>query len=124
MIVFLFLLIIIDQLTKLLAQSFFQTQTNTGSFFGLYIGKFPLFSLIIASLALAILLADLIKKKKIGIGEVLILSGGVGNLVDRFFRSGVVDWINFYGLWFNLADVYITLGVTLWILKYYSKTAN
>ena len=123
-IAFLSLLVILDQLTKPAAQSLFQTQVNTGSFLGFYIGKFPLSSLIIASLALIIFLADLIRKKRIGIGEILILSGGVGNLIDRIFRFGVVDWINFYGLWFNLADIYITLGITLWTLKSYLKTTN
>jgi signal peptidase II len=123
MIMFLVFLIIIDQLTKLAAQTFLQIQTNSGSFLGIYIGKFPLFSLAIAFLALVILLADLIRRKKIGIGEILILAGGVGNLIDRLFRPGVVDWINFYGLWFNLADTYITLGVTLIICKIFLKSS-
>ena len=118
------LLIALDQLTKILAIQLIPAEINSGSFLGFYIGKFPLSSLIIASLALIILLADLIRKKRIGIGEILILSGGVGNLIDRIFRPGVVDWINFYGLWFNLADIYITLGITLWTLKSYLKTTN
>jgi signal peptidase II len=117
------LLVIVDQVSKLFAKSIFPTQINTGSVFGLYIGKFPLFSLAIAFLALVILLADLIRRKKIGIGEILILAGGVGNLIDRLFRPGVVDWINFYGLWFNLADTYITLGVTLIICKIFLKSS-
>jgi len=113
-IVFLTFLVILDQLTKLAAESFLQTQINTGS----------ALSLAVASLAFIILLADLIKKRQIGMAETLILSGGLSNIIDRGVKYGVVDWINFYGLWFNLADVYITLGVTLWILKSYLKTTN
>jgi len=123
-IAFLTFLVILDQLTKLAAKSFLQTQINTGSFLGIYIGKFPLFSLAVASIAFIILLADLIRKRQIGTAEILILSGGLGNIIDRGVKYGVVDWINFYGLWFNLADIYITLGVTLWILKYYLKTTS
>lgn len=124
MIVFLIFLVIFDQLTKLAAETFLQPQINTGSFLGLYIGKFPLFSLLLAALALMIIVIELIKQGRPGPGEILLISGGIGNLIDRIFRPGVVDWINFYGLWFNLADVYITLGVTLWTLKYYLKTTS
>lgn len=104
-------LIFVDQLTKLAAKSFLQPQTNYGSFLGLYIGKFPLFSLAIASLAFVILLGDLIRQRQIGIGEILILSGGLSNIIDRLIRPGVIDWIPFFGLWFNLADTFIAIGV-------------
>ena len=47
----------------------------------------------------------------------LILSGALGNLVDRLFYSFsdycVVDWIDFYGIWpfhFNIADSCIVVG--------------
>lgn len=123
MIVFIPLLVITDQLTKSLAQSFLRPHLNTGSILGLYIGKFPLFSLLIACLALIILLSDIIRKKRVGCGEILILSGGLSNIIDRLIRPGVVDWIPFFGLWFNLADIYITLGV-LWVLKSYLKTTS
>lgn len=106
-------LLIFDQLTKSAALSFLQSRINIGSALGLYIGKFTLFSLIIASLALIILLVDIIRNKRIGLGETLILAGGLSNIIDRFFRPGVIDWIPFFGLWFNLADIFITLGVIL-----------
>lgn len=108
---FLVFLIIFDQLTKSAAQSFLQPHLNTGSILGLYIGKLPLFSLLIACLALVILLSDIIRKKQVGFGEILILSGGLSNIIDRLIRPGVVDWIPFFGLWFNLADTFIAVGV-------------
>lgn len=48
-----------------------------------------------------------------------LLVGGGGNLGDRVFWGAVTDWIRmpFLGLWFNLADVYISLGVLLAIKK-------
>ena len=49
----------------------------------------------------------------------LILGGALGNLVDRIFHGFVIDFIS---IWiypvFNLADIFITLGVLLIILKY------
>lgn len=46
----------------------------------------------------------------------LLLSGALGNLVDRFLNGAVTDYLDFYiGTYhwpaFNLADVWITLGV-------------
>ena len=54
------------------------------------------------------------------LGWVLILTGGVSNLLDKAVRGCVVDFLplplvpNFP--WYNVADVYLTLGVALLIL--------
>ena len=47
-----------------------------------------------------------------------LLGGLLGNLFDRIVRSGVIDYLsfNFLGYYFpvfNLADIFITLGVML-----------
>lgn len=51
----------------------------------------------------------------------LILGGAIGNLLDRFTQGAVTDFIAI-GTWpnFNLADIYISLGVLL-ILVFYGK---
>ncbi len=56
----------------------------------------------------------------------LVAGGGVGNLIDRFFREeGVVDFIsiNTYGIFgisrwatFNFADVAVVIGMVLWMI--------
>ncbi len=53
----------------------------------------------------------------------LILGGALGNLVDRIFRTEVVDFLHFR-LWggytwpdFNLADSFIVVGVALLVLE-------
>jgi signal peptidase II len=45
------------------------------------------------------------------------LGGAGGNVLDRIYRNGVVDYID-VGFWpvFNLADVAIVLGVALTVL--------
>ena len=46
----------------------------------------------------------------------LILSGAVGNLIDRVSRNYVVDFIYFVPIdfpKFNVADIYITVGVVV-----------
>jgi signal peptidase II len=55
------------------------------------------------------------------IGEVLVLSGALSNLLDRITYGGVIDFIHFsINEWswpiFNLADVWIVSGVLLMLL--------
>ena len=53
---------------------------------------------------------------------VLVLSGGIGNLIDRISRGSVVDFIQF-GFWktfpvFNIADIAVCIGVALLLLYF------
>ena len=54
----------------------------------------------------------------------MIISGGVGNLIDRYFKGYVVDYINLI-FWpfknfaiFNFADCLVVFGSILFLLKY------
>ena len=54
--------------------------------------------------------------------QMLVVVGGTGNLFDRIFYGGVIDFIHFhYGAWsfpsFNIADICIVLGVFLMLLQ-------
>lgn len=53
---------------------------------------------------------------------VLLLSGALGNLIDRIIYNWVRDWIR---LWwwpvFNLADVWISIGLIVYIYKHFIK---
>lgn len=49
---------------------------------------------------------------------VLILAGGLSNIVERIFFGFVVDWIYIYQGVFNLADGYIIVGVVLLLLPF------
>ena len=51
----------------------------------------------------------------------MILSGGLGNLIDRVVWGHVIDFIHFYYenysfYIFNLADTFITIGVIIYFL--------
>ena len=68
------------------------------------------------------------KFKMVKIAMMLIASGAIGNLVDRIFYSpeflhsasnGVVDWIDFCGIWafvFNIADSCVVIGAIMLIV--------
>lgn len=118
----LIILVVIDQLTKFLffgkdfSVGFFRISfvKNTGMSFGLFQGSnlFLIFVSIIALVAL-VYFAFFSKELKSSFWFLLvIISGTLGNLVDRVFRGFVVDFINF-GWWpvFNVADSLIFIGV-------------
>lgn len=62
------------------------------------------------------------KSKLLTISLILILSGGLGNLIDRLFRGGhVVDYLDiklFQFAVFNFADCCVVIGVILFALYF------
>ena len=119
---FLFLvlfLIFFDQVLKFLVINFdfLPVFYNQGISFGFLPGNWWLFvNLIIIIAIFAIFI------KKMGLGILLILAGGVSNLLDRIWRGGVVDYIYIplFPWRFNLADIGITLGIVLIIYRFLS----
>ena len=100
-----------DQILKLFAINFFHPVFNSGIAFG--VGEnIPVLSTIVVFL---ILFAS-IYKSGFKFGEMLLLAGGAGNILDRLIYGKIVDWIKFGSLWFNLADVYIGLGVLMMVI--------
>ena len=103
---------------------------NYNAAFGLGTGN-PVVSrilyLIIASLVSAGLVVYLILKRKetklfVRACLVLIITGAVGNMIDRIFYApyyAVVDWIDFYWFWgynFNIADSCIVVAAFMMII--------
>lgn len=124
------ILLVLDQFTKQWAQNtlpgnpqpFLEYSQNTGIAFGLPLPQ-PLLILavfILIPLLIYIARQELNLKKPLAQAVlVLILTGAIGNLIDRFIYGYVIDFINL-GPWpnFNLADVYITTAVLLVVLFY------
>lgn len=94
---------------------------NNGAVFGILRGQRVLFIVLTAVLlaVCCVYVAKTYKKnpKILTVGLTLIVSGGIGNLIDRIFRSGlVVDFIdfgfvNFYT--FNFADCCVVVGTII-----------
>ena len=56
----------------------------------------------------------------------MIIGGAIGNVIDRIYYSAVPDFIdfhinNFHWFVFNLADIFITIGIGLMILNEFKK---
>ena len=98
---------------------------NTGIGFGLFSEGstvfYNIFTLIIILINLIILYFAIIETKVKSIFFMIILGGSLGNLFDRLYYHAVPDFIdlNFKGYhWFifNLADIFITIGIICLIL--------
>ena len=96
---------------------------NRGIAFGMFQGKLDIISIatIIATVAIAYYLYK--ERNKLSMiekmGFIYILEGAIGNMIDRAFRGFVVDMVDFRGVWsyvFNLADVWINIGVVFVLL--------
>jgi signal peptidase II len=66
------------------------------------------------------------RQGKLIIGEVLILSGALSNVLDRILYGGVVDFIllsvgSYSWPVFNCADTYVVLGVFIMFLTNYNE---
>lgn len=91
---------------------------NRGGAFGILKNQVP-FLLFTSVFAVALIISNLRKSKGrkpllVDVALGLILSGALGNLIDRAFLGYVVDFLDFR-VWpvFNLADSAITIGAVL-----------
>lgn len=129
-------LLLADQYTKLLAISHLKGQEsfvivsrvlefsyleNTGAAFSSFRGR-QTFLIVLTTLVIMLLLWKYLtlpgerRFVPMRLCMLLILSGAVGNLIDRVSRNYVVDFIYFVPIdfpKFNVADIYITVGVAV-----------
>lgn len=132
-----FILVILDQIVKIIClkklkpisslqiiEDFFYLTyvENRGAAFGILQGATWIFSIIaIIALIFCFILYKKIKKNKFAIFKkislILIISGAIGNLIDRVFRGYVIDMFHFI-FWgkdfavFNIADVLVCIGTS------------
>ena len=95
---------------------------NDGMAFSMLSGKQG-FLIGVTSLALCVVAYLLFTEKMFGrvgnAGLLLVLAGGIGNLIDRALNGVVVDYINLLFMRFavfNFADICVCVGVGLWVL--------
>lgn len=134
------ILIIIDQLSKLLiiayvkapiGNDYFKIEvvSNTGIAFGF--NNSSNITNILLSLIVIALIIRFIKMQneridnKTMVALSLMISGGISNVIDRFIRGGVIDFIKIMHFpIFNIADIFIVVGwvlLVVFILLYSSK---
>lgn len=130
------LLLFGDQITKLIASGNLKGQSdyplfpgilefsyleNTGAAFSSFMGMQGF----LIALTICVMVFLILKYLQIPMGKrfmqmrvafILIVSGGIGNLIDRILNGYVVDFIYFVPInfpKFNIADCYVTVGMIL-----------
>ena len=133
--------LVVDQYTKMLVAANFELGQstefikgvidftyihNTGGAWGMLSGYTWLLvsvTFIIMLVCIALLMRYGVKNKLIFWALVLVLAGGVGNMIDRIFRGGeVIDFLHFAFFKsfpvFNIADIAIVIGAGLLMLYF------
>ena len=132
------LLVAIDQLSKYLVltglkpvgtmtviDEFLQFRyvENTGAAFSMLSNNTTFLSVITSLIMIAILtvlFTGKIKDKLQCAALIIVVAGGIGNLIDRVARGFVVDFIEFtfvdYAV-FNVADIFVTIGAVLLVIS-------
>ena len=122
--------ILLDQITKFIAPRFknfeigflhIEDVHNTGIAFGINSSNMTNLCFVIIVLAMIINFVYHQKERldnRTTIALALVISGGIGNLIDRIFRGAIVDFIGI-GKFpiFNLADAFLVIGWFLLIIS-------
>ena len=99
---------------------------NTGIGFGLMSSNSPLFYNLISSIiAIVIIFLIIIGIKSDKFDKVafsVIIGGALGNFYDRIYFKAVPDFIDlhykdFHWFTFNIADIFVTLGIICFLMK-------
>lgn len=128
------LVVILDQVTKTLAESHLATHSvkligplslelvyNSGVAFSIGSGSTAVVTIV--ELAVLVAVVAYVRKIKSGVtalGFGLVIGGALGNIADRLFRhnnGAVIDFIH-TGFWptFNLADSAVVIGIVVIIM--------
>jgi len=105
---------------------------NYGVSFGLFSGNISYLFIVIIGLFIVIFVIYLMiaaEKKLEKYAYFLIITGALGNIIDRALNSYVVDFISlhyksFYWPAFNLADIYITIGIIMLLMSFFIISKN
>ena len=103
---------------------------NIGIGFGLLSSNssllYNLMSLIIGSVIIILIYVGLMSEKFDKLIYSIIIGGALGNFYDRLSYKAVPDFIdihynNFHWFTFNIADIFITIGILFFIINNYLK---
>jgi len=140
-------IVVLDQLTKLIVHRTMALHQsipviegllnltyirNTGAAFGIFAGSAEIFRrpfLILVSVLASVFIVTLLRRladseRGLVIALTFVLGGAIGNLIDRVFYGEVIDFLDVYWRdyhWpaFNIADSFITIGVTIALYCFY-----
>ena len=95
---------------------------NTGAAFSILSGQRFFLILLPIAVVFALLIYVIVKKpqnKLLLLSFSMIISGGIGNLIDRISLGYVIDFLDFRLIdfpVFNVADIWVTCGAALFVI--------
>ena len=99
---------------------------NTGAAWSILSGR-KIFLIIFSLIVIISIIYYIIKRKDYNklelIGYSVVLSGAIGNLIDRIIYGYVIDYLDFYIFnydypIFNIADILIVIGIIIIFISY------
>lgn len=125
--------IVLSEVISVIPNFFYLTYVkNTGGAWSLF-HSIPYLLIMISFVFLIFMNRYILKIKEFSLIEIIsygfFMGGVLGNLIDRVLVSGVIDYIGFqFGSYyypiFNLADIFIVLGMVLIIMKEFGGFKN
>jgi len=96
--------------------------TNPNFVFGLIGSNNIAIVILLLALVFLVYITDKSKKIILTLADALLIAGVASNLLDRVFRGGATDYIKI-GNWptFNIADIFIVIGVIVLGISYILK---
>ncbi len=128
------LLVAVDQLVKVVVQLTLQHEAayvfiprvlqfhyleNRGAAFGILENArwlFIILTIVILTVGIYMLVKGKLQTKFLQVAAILLIGGGLGNMIDRIFRQYVIDYIQFIFVdfaVFNFADILVVTGVIM-----------
>ncbi len=103
---------------------------NYGVSFGLLSGFVSHWILVFVGFMIVLLIMYLTKVSNKNLEKLayfIIIVGAIANILDRVINTFVVDFLlihykNFYWPAFNLADIYITIGIIMLLISFFIKS--
>ncbi|MCA9385458.1 signal peptidase II [Candidatus Dojkabacteria bacterium] len=116
--ILIFGIILVDHIIKFLFISYFPQKVfvNTGISFSFLADTHSILTIVLHTCGVMVMVY-LLKSSQPKIAFLLLLAGGLSNLIDRIVYGGVIDFIRIGSLpIFNFADSIINLGLVIFII--------
>lgn len=142
-VIFITLLIIVDQIVKVFATKMTSSIVLINNFLQLnyvenrgvawsMLNEKRIIIILFSIIGIGYLFKLMIEFRKellVHIGIMMMIAGGIGNIIDRIFRHFVVDYVDvvIFGYdfpVFNIADMFLVCGVALILVEMIRKVKN
>lgn len=131
--------VVLDLVTKILFENYFLNNSNdivvipnffiftyvknTGAAYGMFSDSTVMLTIISIVMVIAFVIYDVFNHSNnmlYVLGFSFVISGAIGNIIDRIFLGYVRDFISIrlFNFVFNIADIFVTFGMVLFVIYF------